>query len=362
MVRFFFTLLVLVSSCANALNVTLVLPSNREYLFWEMVRKSTEACAKDLGVSLEVIYGGKNRVTYHESIEKITKRNINKPDYLIIHPFNGNASSVFSRIEEAQLPYVTLERTFKPEESELVDYPQVIYSYWLAEITNDNVAASRLLTDRLIHKSLNKTQYPQRVMAFSGGFDDVSAQREAGMIESVENASPAKLAQIVKTHWTPRGLPEKFLKLKKRHPQAKVVWAAGSELALTLAETINNLPVNENKNYVVGGFDWSAEVFSKIESGDLEASVGGHFMLGAIGLIKLYDYHHGKVALEKGQQKSSLDLLMVTKDNVNQFKSLFATDAWDLIDFSLLSLKKNPTLKVYDFNLEKILGELTPVH
>jgi ABC-type sugar transport system substrate-binding protein len=98
----------------------------------------------------------------------------------------------------------------------------------------------------------------------------------------------------------------------ERYPHTNIFWYGGDQLALASSEQYQQLI---NKPTVWGGFDWLPDALLKIQQGKLTASVGGHFLMGAIAISKIVDYQHGIDRFSA--QPRFYDFEVITKDNVD---------------------------------------------
>jgi len=93
-----------------------------------------------------------------------------------------------------------------------------------------------------------------------------------------------------------------------------------------------------NKPIVVGGFDWLPEALLKIQKGELTASAGGHFLMGAIAITKIFDYQNG---IDRFSASPSLyDFEVITKENVDSYQDFMQQRKWQEVNFNQFSAYK----------------------
>jgi len=108
--RIFVGLIFFLAFSAQAIEVTFINPSFKGSPFWQEVSDIANVAASDLNISLKIIYSGGHRLLQKEQIDKLITQE-NKPDYVIFLPYDGTALATFNKLEQAKLPFVTLERS-----------------------------------------------------------------------------------------------------------------------------------------------------------------------------------------------------------------------------------------------------------
>jgi ABC-type sugar transport system substrate-binding protein len=143
------------------------------------------------------------------------------------------------------------------------------------------------------------------------------------------------LNQVFPTYWDPQNIATNFELMLKRYPQTNIFWCAGDQLALV---TLKQHQLLSKKTIIVGGFDWLPEALINIQQGHIAASVGGHFLMGAIAITKIFDYQHGiDRFLDLSQH---YDFEVITKDNVNSYVDFMQQEKWQKVDFNQFSAFK----------------------
>lgn len=121
----------------------------------------------------------------------------------------------------------------------------------------------------------------------------------------------------------------------ERFPETNVFWCASDLVAL---ETLKQYQRLTKKTTVAGGFDWLPEALLKIQQGELTASVGGHFLMGAIAITKIFDYHQG---IDRFSNYPSLyDFEVITKQNVDSYLNFIRQKKWKKVNFNQFSAFK----------------------
>jgi ABC-type sugar transport system substrate-binding protein len=321
----------LFSQFALAIKVIMIIPDKEGTAFWDMVYQASAASAKSLGVQLEVIYGGGNRFSTLEIIEDIIAQPT-KPDYLIFRPYHGNTANVFDIIEAYGIEFITLEQAFSDKNATELLKPKQKYKHWIGEVVFDNTKGGELLLDTLLKEHRNRhPDVKPSITGIGGNFDYLSSTREQ-VLTSLYRRNDISLNQIFPTYWDPNNIATNFEMIHRRYPQTNIFWCASAPLTL---ETLKQYQLLSNKAVVLGGFDWVPEVLLKIQQGEITASVGGHFLMGAIAITKIFDYHQG---IDRFSGQPILyDFEVIDRKNVTSYLNFVQQEKWQEIDFNQFS-------------------------
>lgn len=175
---------------AQAIEVTFINPSFKGSPFWQQVSEIANAAASNLNISLKIIYSGGHRLLQKEQIDKLITQE-NKPDYVIFLPYDGTALETFNKLEQAKIPFVTLERSLFPGLQVKLGTPGEPFKYWLAEIYHDDKKAGTLLAKALIKASNNTlpNQESINVAGISGDISGHSNERNAGLVAALAQST-----------------------------------------------------------------------------------------------------------------------------------------------------------------------------
>ena len=339
------------SFATNNLNVLLVNPSIKNDPFWHQVEVLTKKAAKDLDINLNVIHGNGNRFIQLQALKNYFSTN-KTPDYIMLVNYPGGAFNTFEFLSKYSVKIITLEQTISGEEKKAIGKPQGNFKNWLGEIFNDNKKASEILANALFTKARINGK-PLVVAGIRGHFGSESAIRNSGLILAAE-AFKADLKQIVYAQWSRDDAYKKTFRLLKRYPNISVIWCASDEMALGVINAIKRKGLIPGKDIFVGGFDWIEEGINSIKKNEMTASVGGHFMMGAWGLLAIYDKELGIDRLKKGSE-STFKLELIESDNIAMYSTLLNHRSLMEIDFKQLSLFYSPTQTSSSFKLADIL-------
>lgn len=334
----------------SSFSVLLVNPSIPDDPFWNKVHYVAQQAANQLGIQLSMIYGDGNRFAQLEELKKYLDYRAT-PDYLILINYPGGAEQSLSLLSKYNIPFVTLEQTITGSEKETIGRPGEHYKNWLGEIYHDNYRAGYMLAQSLA-ASLN-IGYPQiKPILINGHYGSESDVRSDGA-KAYFKEHNIDVLQTVFASWAKDQAYEKTQKLLKRYPEANVIWSASDLMALGSETALRAVTLDHP--VAIGGFDWLDDALMMIEKDKLTASIGGHFMMGAWALLSLYD-HHNKHSYWQTHQSLVFDLSVITKANLQQYKTLNKKQDWSDVDFKALTLTHS-NLSEYPFvhRLDSIL-------
>jgi len=344
---------------AAALNVTFINPSMQGNDFWDQVNEVALAAAKDLNISFEVVQSDGHRLLQKQVIKQIISQET-KPDYIIFLPYDGTAFETFTKLEQAQIPFITIERTVFPDLQNKLGVPQQYFKFWLGEIYHDNKKAGRLLASTLFKASKQSLAASDElnVVGISGDMSGHSSDRNSGLISELEQDTDFALAQIVNARWE-RGIAgDMFIGLLRRYQNIQIVWTASDIMALGVADVASKQGKFINQNVFIGGFDWNIEALQAIKENRYTASVGGHFMQTAWALVKIYDHANNKSAFNTDDNIPSYELQLIDRNNIEEYQVLLNPPDWDKVDFIQFSLTHQDNITSYQFDFSRVLGEL----
>ena len=359
--KILFSFCFLISSFTHSMEVAFINPTTKDDAFWSLTTQFIQEAAKDLNIQLTVYYA-ENYQIQSNLVKKIATSS-DKPDYVIFMPYGGSIINSFNTLEEAAIPFVTLERVYGEEYRAQIQKPQELYRFWLGEMYYDNVKAGQILADKLILEAKYKVPNKElHVIGINGDNFMESKERALGLEKAINNSKNTILSQVATAYWDRNEASEKFINLYQRYGENEIVWVASDEMALGVLDAAKQMKLKPNQDLFIGGFDWIPEALDAIQKNKITASIGGHFIQGAWSLIKLYDHHNGIKTFIKGDNTAYIDMKIIDKTNVEKFKVLMNKVDFSKVDFAEFSLKhfsnKQPHLG-YQLTIDNLLEKLS---
>lgn len=324
-------------------------------MFWGPFEDFMRAACDDLGMELTVYYAEGDHFKLLEQARSVLA-DPQKADFLVVANFKRQAIKVLELAEKAKRPVFIVNSGLFPEDN--AGAPRQKFHSWIGELLPDDEAAGALLARILLSRASVAEDGLYHMLAIEGNpSDSASIERLKGLKRSLEGRSDVLLEQIVPAHWEPEQAREKFTILKKRYPLANVCWTASDGMALGVAQAAQELGLKPNLDIFTGGVDWAREGLEGVKSGQMAATIGGHFMEGTWVAVLIYDYLHGRDFASESLRLRSTQTA-ITQENVDFFLEKLAPEPWAGIDFRRFSKALQPSLKKYRFTLEALWEQL----
>ncbi len=334
-------------------------PTSEDDPFFSRVAQVMKAAADDLNIELEINYSTRSSSLYARK-KGVKLMASFQPDYFLTGFWPGGA---YYHIQESQSRGI---RSF------VIDSPIILSSdfpateprkeirQWLGQMSPDYQQASYQLADILINAAKKQNLVGEdgkvHMIAISGNEGDISViERMKGLKERTESMQDVVLEEIILAGWSDVIASRATEKLLSKYPQATVIWSASDLMAQGAAAAIEKHGKTPGKDVLVGGFDLTKKALQDIQSGRINASIGGHFLEGAWALVLLYDYHHGVDFADELGVRFQSSMQAVTAENIDDYEYLLEESNWIDIDFGQLSKVINNKRKRYDFSLPELI-------
>lgn len=326
--------------------------------FWQNTYDLMQAAADDLDIELTPVFTSSN---YRLTKAGLTLLNAKeKPDYFVTSFLTGIAAEMLSVAEKKQIKSLIINGAIPDADKEFVGLPRGKFKNWLGLMYPDDNSSSFLLARYLLEQG-RKNSGPGniKVIGLNGEPENSPAiNRNLGFRRALKAFGDADLVGAVNCDWDREVGKAMALQYLEEDPEIDVIWTASDEIALGALTSIHTAGLKPGKDIVIGGFDWSPEALQKIQSGEMSASMGGHFIEAAFALILIHDYQHGiDFSDDPGLQHQTI-MQMVTAENVEHYIQLLSQPDWNRIDFKQFSKVYNKSLEKYDFSFETIAKQL----
>lgn len=323
--------------------------------FWNSVANFMKVATDDLGMNLRVYYVDRDHIQMTNNV-KDAVTGPNKVNLLVLVNFKKQLAYMLKIAETAKVPAIVFNQGFTSEDH--AGKPRQNNKYWIGEVLPNDEYAGELLAIKLIQQAKPGPDKKIHMIALEGfSADFASIERVKGLKKVIKNNKNVVLDQITHGDWVEEPARFAFIGLKRRYPNATVVWAANDNMAMGVIKGAKQLGLKPGKDIIVGGIDWTNEALNAIKTGELNVTVGGHFTDGAWAAIMAYDYLHKKdFKSESTQVYTKMDA--ITRSNYQSYSKLFNRANWKKIKFRQYSKALNPNRKKYNFGLNLILKQL----
>lgn len=348
---------------ALAMSVVFINPGKSDEVYWLSAARAMEAAALSLGVSLEVIYAERDHPKAIEIARKIAERAPPaRPDYVIFTNDYGTAPEILRILDGAKIKsFTAFSGIYESTVRQKVGLPRQHYAGWLGSLEPKAEEAGYLTARELIQVARRAKAFGSdgrlHMVAVSGDRSTpTSVRRSEGMRRAIAEASDVVLDQEIHGAWGREKAAEQAAWLYQRHPEARLVWAGNDLMAFGAMQSWRARGGKPGKDAWFSGINTSSEAMTAIQSGELSALAGGHFIAGAWALVMLYDYHHGRdFAQEEGLELHQSMFVLFSPMQAARFQKRFGSLDFRSIDFRRFSKVLSPQLKRYDFSFSQLL-------
>lgn len=337
-------------------------PQDADDPFWLPVGRFMRAAANDLNIEVTTYVAAHNRAKMIEQVREVVS-GADKPDFIVFKNFKSNAPEVLKIAELNGVKSFVFNAGLTAEERARHGAPREHYQHWVGQmLPGDELAGYNLATvliERARDLGLSDANGKIAMVGLTGNLSDSAAsERNKGLERALEENPDVLFHQLVPARWDREQAAHKAEGLFRRYPNITVLWAANDPMALGAIDAAHKVGLSPGKDFITGGVDWNPPALEAIQAGTMHTSIGGHFMEGGWVMVLIHDYVHGRDFADDGGAALFSEMAGLTSANVEKYQHKFVNKDWDRVDFTKFSKVKNPTLKSYDFSLDRILDQL----
>ena len=127
-------------------------------------------------------------------------------------------------------------------------------------------------------------------------------------------------------------------KLLKRYTNINIIWCASDHMALAVIDAIEDIGKVVGVDILVGGFDWTPKAIASINNNKLTASIGGHFIMGALAIMAIYHEEQGiRHNIFADKHYNSFELALISQKNISQYIHLLQSETLTQVSFKELA-------------------------
>lgn len=345
--------------------ILFIYPVDKGFPFWDSQVNFAEAVAAALHFNLDVAYTPKsyrNRFDAAHFVRQLIDSKSYKPSLIVTSFWVGSEESILTMLDAEKIPLISINSDLSAAQFTDLGKPRQRFPLWLAHFSpNDTKAGNQLATaineESRRRRCLGKS-CEVNIFAITGlSYSAVSKQRSTGLKKAVHADIKANLLNIIYGNWERTLVASKAKTIVQRHSDINAYWIASDVMAYGLLEGLKSAQFNLPENTIIGGIDWSPETIEKIRRGEMDISLGGHFMEAGWGLILFYDYLN-KVELPVSTTtiiKTEMSLLNI--QNINELGPFLIAPKWSTERIRSYSKFLNPKLKQYNHDPRSVILE-----
>lgn len=352
------------SSAAQAQSVVFINPGKTGELFWETASTTMRHAARSLDMKLEVIMAERERLAPIHIAQQIAARpKAQRPDYVIFSNEYSVGPAVLRALEGSGIRSFMAFNGLSIQLRSQTDAPRSRqHALWLGSLEPDAHTGGYLTAKALIEQGLNTPQLQRapngqlQLLAIAGDRSTPSsAARNAGMQLAVqESAGKVQLMQEVYSDWRKDKAYEQMRELKKRYPDARLVWAGSDQMAFGAMQAWRDAQGQPGQDALFSAINTSDDAFAALSQGQLSALAGGHVLCGAWSMVLLHDHYKGIDFADEGLEIRQPMFMLFDAQTAKAFSQrLVHTQATP--DFRRFSKHHNRDLQRYHFDLQQLL-------
>lgn len=343
------------AASSSAPHVVYMSPSQADDPFDKNVVALMQAAANDLDVKLSVVNVVKNQVYNQQRLDNILRL---EPDYLILS-YQIYTHKVVQQAKHLGIKVMIINSPIAGDDRRLMGHPREKYSNWIGHIYPNDYLAGHQLTQLLqqkVHSTpARDTSRPDELLAFNGHRSTTTArERQRGLMDAALELD-IHIRHIFAADWDPDITTKPLPSAVKRFPEAKLFWAASDAIALGIIEHQKALNHRAGKDFYTAGIDWTGPGLKSVLNGEMVASIGGHFLMGAWSIVQIYDYHNGRDFADFGVE-TVIPMAVADQSNAEYIFTVLQAGRWEEIDFKDYSREHKKAFSPYDFSVEKVFG------
>jgi ABC-type sugar transport system substrate-binding protein len=339
-------------------SVVFINPGKVDEAYWALSAAMMGYAAKDLGMKFEVQYTSRDHVRGVELARQLAQRpKAERPRYAILTNDYGTAPEMLRQLEgsgiQAFLAFSALHGNTRKE----LGAPRERVSHWIGSLEPQADEAGYLTARALIAmaRAAGGAWGPDgklHLIAVAGDRSTpTSLARNAGMRRAVRESPDVILDQEVYADWRRDKATEQAIWLYQRHKSARLVWSGSDQMAFGAMDAWRERGGVPGKDAWFSGVNTSPQAFAALQSGELSALAGGHFLVGAWAMVMLFDHSRGIDFASEGLEQVRSLFVLFDPDLARKFEHRMGQPE-QAIDFKRFSKALNPKLSRYTFEAE----------
>lgn len=347
---------------AMALSVAFINPGKSDEMFWLTASRAMEAAARDLDISLTVMYAERQ----HPRVLGLARQIIalppeKRPDYVVFTNDYATGPEVLRLLDAAGIKsFMAFSATDPQADRVELGMPRQRYVHWLGSLEPKAEDAGYLTAKALIARGraagLPRIDGMLPLVAIGGDRSTpTSLRRSEGLRRAVAEAGDVVLLQEVYAGWDQARAREQSSWLYLRYPQARLLWAGSDLMAFGAMQGWRQRGGKPGKDAFFSAINTSPQAMAALRDGSLSALAGGHFIAGAWSLVLLYDYHHGRDFQDEGLTLVRPMFTLFDAQSAARFQQLYGNQDFSRVDFRHYSKVLNPKMRHYQFDFKPLL-------
>ena len=269
----------------SPVNVAFISPNPKDSKneFWTITTSQMKYAAKDLGISLEVLYSNSHPTYYYNEVKKIVNRpEAKRPNYLVLLPTTTIISELLSLVERTNIKIMFVNVQVSQKDRVLVGGPREKYKNWIGSFYPDEEQGAELAA-REVGKYCKAGS---NLVTINGNYISNSSVIREKTFARVIKELGQNLKQSLNGYWKKDRVLKMLPYIEGRYPNLCGFLVASDYMAEAIVDS-------KHHKYKVCSIDWTSNGIRNVMEKKQVCSVGGHYLEPAFALVALFDYHKG---------------------------------------------------------------------
>lgn len=346
-------------------SIAFINPGSKGEVFWDMVVDTMHVAARQLDMSIEVLYAARDRRLTQDIAVDLAKRE-KLPDFLIIGNEESTGRDLLETANAVGLRTLLISSELTGADREALQGPRRVLPHWIGSLTPDMENAGARMASKLIDAArangLNSKDGKLHILALAGDLlTQTSIARNSGFLRVVEQTPDVVLDRMLVAHWTSsegEALTSRYLNWAQRKGiKPAGVWAGNDVMALGALKAVEKAGLRPGKDHVIVGLNWSPEALQRVARGEMLLTDGGHFLVGLWSMVLLRDFVDG-CDFARESSEMTLRTAAVTQSVAPAFYSMIVEGDLHRIDVTKLRAYAPGGCRSYDFSLRSLLSAM----
>ncbi|MGI2183512.1 ABC transporter substrate-binding protein [Shewanella oncorhynchi] len=274
------------------LDVVFFNPGAVDDSFWGDVDQLMLAASTTLDIKLDIIHSDRNHFKMITQLDELLASAKALPNYVILVNEKQSAIKMLQALYPHPVYVQLILNDISPGERDALLQDPHWQEYLLPAIIPDNYAIGSATAKALMDDLEGKAA---KVLLISGDKSTpASVLRTQGASDYFFMQSNATLTQTVYGQWSEAVAYGQALTLLNRYPDLNVIWTASDRMAIGVLKALKEKGLVSGKDVFVGTINTSPEILQLCRQHSVSVIGGGHFLVGALGLVELQYYQQHK--------------------------------------------------------------------
>lgn len=258
--------------------------------FWADVDNVMSVASEKLAIDLTVTHADRDHFKMISQLDEALKGSKEQlPRFVMIVNEKQSAMKMLQMLSTYPIYVQLVFNDVSPSQRQQLLQDPHWQQYLLPAIEPDNHAIGSMMATALtkdIHPPKN------RVLMMTGDKSTpASVLRVNGAITVFQQAQPQiELTQVIYGQWSEDIAYDQMQTLLTRYPDLSGIWTASDQMAFGVIRALNEHAIPASKQVLVTSVNTSQRALELRKQGQINVLVGGHFLVGALGLYQITEF------------------------------------------------------------------------